>query len=319
VDSKRLYASLFIAYGSLPGWKEERAMQGWHATYLGLRVIPRELSECELQAFFTFDSTERAVIQRRRGPAVRLGLALHIGFVRMSGRPLEAFRVLPVVLLRPLGKELGIPVPDIASLRALYRRRRTLFEHQQLTCRVLGFGGMTEHQRRALLRMLKDEVFRSAADGPEAAAGAKPPVLPAHQQGMRSPTGKRHSSAPARRTPARRTPARRTRRFQHPPAWLLIGTYGRGTVAERRRSRSSSWRSGASFCRRACERHGALGEHWAASSVGPSTMTLGLDSRVGAPISSTTTAMPSPGRGLSPLQPAPRALMSLRRPGVCRP
>jgi len=27
-----------------------------------------------------------------RGPAMKLGLALHIGFVRMSGRPLDAFR-----------------------------------------------------------------------------------------------------------------------------------------------------------------------------------------------------------------------------------
>ncbi|MEY4546537.1 MAG: hypothetical protein RL685_2732 [Pseudomonadota bacterium] len=82
------------------------------------------LSEFELQGFFTFSSTERAVIERRRGPAMKLGLVLHLGFVRMSGRPLDAFRVLPVVLLRHLGKELGIPVPDVASLRALYSRAR---------------------------------------------------------------------------------------------------------------------------------------------------------------------------------------------------
>jgi len=136
-------------------------MQAWHGTYLGLREVPRALSEFELQAFFTFSSMERGFIQRRRGPALKLGLALHMGFLRMSGRPLDAFRVLPVVLLRHLGKELGIPVPDVASLRALYRRRSTLFEHQQLACRALGFGGMTEHQRRALHCILKDEVLRS--------------------------------------------------------------------------------------------------------------------------------------------------------------
>jgi hypothetical protein len=49
-----------------------------------------------------------------------------MGFVRMSGRPLDAFRVLPLLLLRQLGKELGISVPDIASLRALYARGRAL-------------------------------------------------------------------------------------------------------------------------------------------------------------------------------------------------
>lgn len=137
-------------------------MQEWHGTYLGLREVPRQLSEFELQAFFTFSPDERAVIQRRRGPTLKLGLALHMGFVRMSGRPLDAFRVLPTALLRHLGKELGIPVPDVASLRALYQRRRTLLEHQDLACRVLGLAPMTEHQRRALVRVIKDEASRSA-------------------------------------------------------------------------------------------------------------------------------------------------------------
>ncbi len=52
---------------------------------------------------------------------MKLGFALHLGFVRMSGRPLDAFRVLPVVLPRHLGKELGIPVPDVASLVRVLR------------------------------------------------------------------------------------------------------------------------------------------------------------------------------------------------------
>jgi hypothetical protein len=136
-------------------------MQSWQGgTYIGVREMPREVGEFELQAFFTFSRAEHAIIQRRRTPALKLGLALHMGFVRMSGRPLDAFRVLPVVLLRHLGKELGIPVPDLASLRALYARGRTLSDHQQLACRAVGFGWMTQHQRRALLRALKDEVLR---------------------------------------------------------------------------------------------------------------------------------------------------------------
>ena len=42
-------------------------MQSWHTTYLGLKDLPRELSTFELQAFFTFSSTERAVIDARYG------------------------------------------------------------------------------------------------------------------------------------------------------------------------------------------------------------------------------------------------------------
>src|SRR3546814_8883149 len=44
----------------------------------------------------------------------------------------------------------------------LYVRGLTLFDHQKLSCDVLGFHWMTEHQRRALVRTLRDEVARCA-------------------------------------------------------------------------------------------------------------------------------------------------------------
>jgi hypothetical protein len=81
-------------------------MQGWHTSYLGLRELPRELSQFVLQAFFTFSRAERELIERRRGDHHKLGLALHIGFVRMSGRPLNSVRAVPAALLRHLGQTL---------------------------------------------------------------------------------------------------------------------------------------------------------------------------------------------------------------------
>jgi len=53
-------------------------MQGWQTSYLGVREIPRELSEFELQAFFSFSRAERELIARRRSDSLKLGLALHI-------------------------------------------------------------------------------------------------------------------------------------------------------------------------------------------------------------------------------------------------
>ena len=137
-------------------------MQGWQTTYLGMRELPRDISGFELQAFFTFSRTERELIDARRGDALKLGLALHIGFLRMSGRVLDAFRIVPPALWRHLGNELGIDAPEIASLRALYGRGRTLLDHQQVACEALGFRWMTEHQRRALVRLMSDEVRRCA-------------------------------------------------------------------------------------------------------------------------------------------------------------
>jgi len=122
-------------------------MQGWHTTFLGMRGLPRDISDFEMKAFFTFDGAERDAINARRGDSHKLGLALHIGFLRMSGRLLGAFRVIPVALWRHLGNELGIAAPEVASLRAMYERGRTLFDHQQ---------------RRSLVRELRDEVARCA-------------------------------------------------------------------------------------------------------------------------------------------------------------
>jgi hypothetical protein len=79
-------------------------------------------------------------------------LALQIGFLRMTGRLLEAVRVVPPALWRHLGKQFGVAAPDLASLRTMYQRRRTLFEHQEVACETLGFHWLSEAQRRALVR-----------------------------------------------------------------------------------------------------------------------------------------------------------------------
>jgi hypothetical protein len=44
----------------------------------------------------------------RRGPALKLALALQIGFLRMTGRRREAVRIVPPALWRHLGEQLGI-------------------------------------------------------------------------------------------------------------------------------------------------------------------------------------------------------------------
>jgi hypothetical protein len=93
-------------------------MQGWQTPYLVLRDLPRELTEFELQAFFSFSRAELELIARRRGDNHKLGLALHIGFVLMSGRPLNSVRAVPTVLLCHVGQMLDIETPDLASLRA---------------------------------------------------------------------------------------------------------------------------------------------------------------------------------------------------------
>jgi Domain of unknown function (DUF4158) len=124
-------------------------MTPWQAVFFGLMQIPRELTAFEIEAFFTFTATERQVIEQRRQPALKLGLALQIGFLRMIGRVLDDVRIVPAVLWRHLGEQFNVAAPDLASLRAMYGRGNTLFEHQQLACEVLDFHWLSEAQRRA--------------------------------------------------------------------------------------------------------------------------------------------------------------------------
>ncbi len=136
-------------------------MQAWQSTFLGIRQLPKDLSAFEMQAFFTFSNAELELIQARRADTHKLGLALHIGFLRLSGRLLDAKRMVSATLWRHLGAQLGVASPELASLKALYAREATLMEHQRMACDVLEFTWMSEHQRRALVRMVRDEVARS--------------------------------------------------------------------------------------------------------------------------------------------------------------
>ena len=120
-------------------------MDIWQAPFLGLRELPRELSQFELQRVFTYTPSERTLIDERRQPILRLGFALQIGYLRMTGRTLDGLRIIPIALWQHLGRQLDVQAPDLASLRALYRLGQTLFDHQQLACRALGFAWMSEH------------------------------------------------------------------------------------------------------------------------------------------------------------------------------
>ena len=86
---------------------------------------------------------------------------MQIGFLRVSGRLLDALRIVPPVLWRHLGAQFSIEPPELASLRALYRRAQTLREHHRIARETLGFRWFTEQERRALLHARREELVRT--------------------------------------------------------------------------------------------------------------------------------------------------------------
>ncbi|WP_282611243.1 Tn3 family transposase [Pelagibius sp. Alg239-R121] len=133
-------------------------MQRWHEQYLGFSHFPASLSSVEVEHYFTLSDAELAHVKTRRRPLNRLGVALQIGFLRMTGRLLNSFQMVPPDVLNHLGAQLHIVPPRLASIRALYRRRRTLFDHQRISMQSIGFRNLTRHAERGLTAFLRKSV-----------------------------------------------------------------------------------------------------------------------------------------------------------------
>jgi hypothetical protein len=97
------------------------------------------MSTFEVRRFFTLSSDDRHVLRRRFRSRSRLGAALQLGFVRMTGTTLDAFDYVPRAVLEHVKHQLGMSAPELTTLRALYRRQMTLFLHQRWACKHAGF------------------------------------------------------------------------------------------------------------------------------------------------------------------------------------
>ncbi len=146
-------------------------MQGWRLGFLGIETIPPWLGEFEVEQFFRLSPAEIATVKTRRGNDMQLGLGLHIGFLRMSGRALNSTDLIHWRILSFLGAQLQIAAPRVASLRALYPRHRTLYEHQQLAKALLGFKTLTEPARRQWVAHLR-QTRGAAIDAAQLMIGA---------------------------------------------------------------------------------------------------------------------------------------------------
>jgi len=147
--------------------EQEQQMEHWRTPYLGLRDIPPGLDSFELATFFSYSAGELQRIARRHQPMHRLAMALQMGFIRMTGRTLDAFERIPKRLWTHIAGQIGVEPPEIATLRSLYaKRERTLADHQALAYKALGFQQMTEHQRRYVVRWLREALAgRANASG----------------------------------------------------------------------------------------------------------------------------------------------------------
>lgn len=128
----------------------------WKTPYLGIRSLPR-LSGWEIDLFFSLTPKERDDICGRFRGLNRLAVALQLCFLRMTGCSLDGVRIPPADLLRHIGGQVDVESPTIASVRALYKRKRTRYDHQQWAMDYLGFTPMSPGRLRVLVTRLKQQ------------------------------------------------------------------------------------------------------------------------------------------------------------------
>lgn len=57
-------------------------MQIWQGTFLGRRTLPAELSEYQIQAFFSFSASDLDALEQSFRPFTRIPAAIQLGFLR---------------------------------------------------------------------------------------------------------------------------------------------------------------------------------------------------------------------------------------------
>ena len=97
--------------------------------WLGIATLPTDLSNLELEEFFRRLKTDIEATRARFRPKHRIGAAIQLAFMRLSGNRLAPSKLLPRKLLEFVGKQVGQPAPSVASLRSLYKRENTRLEH----------------------------------------------------------------------------------------------------------------------------------------------------------------------------------------------
>src|SRR6266478_2519419 len=100
-------------------------MQAFQSTYVGRRDFPKFLPDFMLRRWFTLSARDRHSIRKTFRSRYWIGGVLQLGFVGMTGTTLRSLEYVPISVLRHLGRQFVRPAPDIATLRTLYRRRKT--------------------------------------------------------------------------------------------------------------------------------------------------------------------------------------------------
>ena len=130
--------------------------------FIGVENLPSRLSEYDVREAFALSQDDVAAICDRFRHDRRVAAAIQMLFLRASGRPLDRFATVPKTLLRSVCDALETPAVSIASLRSLYARRQTLYEHQAWAKSYVGLQELDEARVEQICQVLAVAALEAA-------------------------------------------------------------------------------------------------------------------------------------------------------------
>jgi len=130
--------------------------------FIGAENLPTRLSEFDVQQSFCLSADDIAAVTERFRHDRRVAAAIQMLFLRASGRPMDRFASVPKTLLRSVCDAFQSSGVSIASLRSLYARRQTLYEHQAWARTYLGLQELDESHTEKLQKVLAVAALEAA-------------------------------------------------------------------------------------------------------------------------------------------------------------
>lgn len=137
-------------------------MAGFHLRFVGSKELPKSLSDFDVEQSFKLSSGDIAAIRERFRTDRRLGAAVQLVVLRATGRVLDRATYLPRTLLKSLCHSLGLSETAIGSLKTIYKRVATLYDHQKWARETAGTSDVDD-AAMAELTITLAELTKTAA------------------------------------------------------------------------------------------------------------------------------------------------------------
>ncbi|MEJ8852337.1 Tn3 family transposase [Variovorax rhizosphaerae] len=137
-------------------------MSSFAKRFIGVENLPAKMSEFDVQQAFCLSKDDVNAISERFRHDRRVAAAIQMVFLRASGRPMDRFASVPKTLLRSVCDALQTSAVSIATLRSLYERRQTLYEHQAWSRTYLGLQDFDDAKVKQLEQVLAVAALEAA-------------------------------------------------------------------------------------------------------------------------------------------------------------